>query len=701
MSIRRSILIRVRVAFFLMLLGALLILLRILQIQTVEYERWTSKAQENLLSYRKIEANRGNILAADGSLLATSTPFYRLAIDPTTASDEIFKKDIDSLSILVAKYFRERSVSQIKNELKNARTQNRRYVILSRKRFDYQDKKYLMRWPIIREGRRRGGVIFEKIEKRYRPFASLARRTIGFVRAKNDTSSHVTGRGLEYSFHKKLAGQNGEALFRKIAGGHWMPENDGTQIQPQPGLDIQTTIDIDIQQVATQSLKNALVQNEATYGCAIFMEVETGEVKAIVNLGKNRNGTYGENNNYAVGNAGLAEPGSTFKLASMTALLEETNIQLTDTINTGNGRFYFFEDLAMTDARAGGYGRIPIKKVFEYSSNIGISKLVHRYFNSNPERFLTYLDKFHFTKPIEFQMVGEAKPYIKHPTSEHWSGSTLPWMSVGYEMKISPLHTLAFCNALVNKGKMIQPIIVKRAIYANTIIEEYKPKILVEKVASEQTLYTMQKLMEGVVKRGTAKNIYTDEYGIGGKTGTSEKWENNKYTEKHYTSFVGYFPTEKPKYTGIVVVSNTKEGRYGGKVAAPVFREIADYIFKKYLFKPIDNPKDKKIKTPQMRSGHRMDFAAISDKFGFRKESFTPEDWVFGKPKGDTLRLEGNAVNMDLVPNVKGMSLKDALYLLENRGLQVKFVGTGKVIKQSIPIGRKIQEGREIVLTLK
>ncbi len=688
-------------AFFLMLLGSLLILLRILQIQTVEFDRWASKQQKSLLSFRKIEANRGNILASDGSLLATSTPFYQLAIDPTMANAKVFEQGVDSLAMLVSKYFRERPAAQIRDELKNARNRGRRYVILSRKQFDYQDKKYLMRWPILREGRKKGGAIFEKTEKRFRPFGALARRTIGFVQIENDTTDLVKGRGLEYSFHKKLAGQDGEALFRKIAGGHWMPENDGTQIQPQPGLDIQTTIDIDIQEVATTALKNALIENEASYGCVIFMEVETGEVKAIVNLGKSKAGTYEENNNYAVGNTGLAEPGSTFKLASMTALLEDTPIKLTDTINTGNGRFYFFEDLAMTDAKAGGYGRISIQDIFEQSSNIGVSKLVHRYFNPNPERFLEYLDKFYFTKPIEFQMVGEAKPYIKRPDGGHWSGSTLPWMSVGYEMKISPLHTLVFCNALVNNGKMIQPIVVKKAMYANTIIEEYKPKVLVKKIASEKTLHTMRRLMEGVVERGTARNIHTKDYGIGGKTGTSEKWENNKYTEKHYTSFVGYFPAKKPKYTGIVVVSNSQEGRYGSKVAAPVFREISDYIFKKYLLKPLENQEKTKLKAPKMRSGNQEDFAIISQKFGFYKESYTPENWVFGKPQGDTLRLEGNPITTDLMPDVKGMSLKNALYLLENRGLQVKFIGMGKIIQQSIPVGRKIIKGQEIVLTLK
>ena len=700
MSIRQSILIRVQLAFLAVAVLAILIIARIIYLQTFDYPTWAKKAAENALAYRVIKANRGNIMSDDGSLLATSTPFYRIAIDPTVASDEDFNAGVDSLAWLLSNYFKEKPADQLAQELRAFRQQNRKYKLLSRQELNYQQKKYISRFPILRLGRKGGGVIFEKDEKRIMPFGNLARRTLGFAANSEDSTENTIGRGLEFSFNKILAGTNGQALFQKIAGGHWKPINDGSYIQPEHGLDIETTLNLDIQDFAEQTLHDALIAENADYGCLIFMEVATGAVKAIVNLGRNPDGSYSENNNYAVGSEGLAEPGSTFKMASFAALLEESEISLQDSIETGKGVFYFFQDLPMTDVVQGGYGKITVQEVFEKSSNIGTSKLVDRYFRDKPEKYLEYIKNFGFTQAIDFQMIGEAKPLVKDRKDPTWSGSTLPWMSVGYELNISPLHTLMFCNALANDGRMMNPFIVQKAIYANTVLQTFEPKVLNPKICSYKTAQTMRRLMEGTVERGTASSIKSDIYRIAGKTGTSEKVENGKYTEKHYVSFTGFFPAQNPKYSGIVVISNSKEGGYGGKLAAPVFRQISDFIYKHFLLHPNPLPKANQKQIPLVRAGFQKDVRLISDQLGIPNESMTAEEWVFGKIESKKIVWKGNTLNQDLVPNVKGMTLKDALFLLENKGLIVRYIGSGKVVEQSIRAGTKATRGRKITITL-
>lgn len=696
MSIRKSILYRTRVAFFLISAFGAVILGKIGYLQFIQGDKWRERAKENGLSYRIIKANRGNILADDGSLLASSTPFYRLAIDPTIASEEVFEKGVDSLAILLAKYFNEKTPSQHSSELRNFRKQNKKYKILAQRLIDYQEKKLLSNFPILREGRKEGGLILESQEKRFKPFDPLLRRTIGFTQ-ETDTQS-VTGVGLEYSFQKILAGSDGQALFQRMAGNQWKPVNDGSQIHPEHGLDIQTTIDIDIQEVAHETLKRALISNDADFGCVILMEVETGAVKAIVNLGKTE-GDYTENNNFAVGSAGLAEPGSTFKMMTMTALLEEAELKLSDSIDAGNGRFQFFENAVMTDSYS--YGRITVKSAFEKSSNIGVSKLAYQYFKRQPEKFLKYLENFGLTKPISFQLQGEATPFIKTLSDKTWSGATLPWMSVGYELLLTPLHTLTFCNALANHGRMMQPYLVKKTLYANTVIEEFEPKSINEKICSAKTLAAMRILMEGVVENGTANVIKSNDYKIAGKTGTSEKVENRQYTEKNYTSFVGYFPSDAPKYSAIVVISNSVAGKYGGKIAAPVFKEISDYVFRRYLSKPMTLEEKSKLTLPSIKSGFQKDMKLLSEQFGFKNQSFTAENWTLASVRGDTVKWTANAMQKETVPLVEGMTLKDAIYLLENKGLEVRYFGSGKVFHQSLPAGSKLAKGGKVVLSLR
>ena len=489
MGIRNSILIRMRVAFLLTLIFATIIVARIIYVQAFEGDRWIKRAQENGLAYRIIKANRGNILSDDNSLLATSVPYYRLAFDATMAKEEVFNKGVDSLAKLLAFHFEEKTAEQLAAEIRTARKKGQKYRILVKKDLSFEEKKLVSTFPILKEGRKRGGILFEKYEKRVLPFSGLARRTLGFVMETGDSTNSLTGKGLELSFQDKLAGMEGQAIFQKVAGGHWKPFNDGWQVQPEHGADIETTLNLDIQEVADQALRKALVEHEAEYGCMAIMEVETGEVKAVVNLTRTEGGGYIENDNYLVGDNALAEPGSTFKMMSFAALFEANpKLMLTDSIQTGNGSFQFFQDAVMTDPRAGGYGKITIKEVFEKSSNIGTSKLIYQQFRQQPEKFIEALQGFGITQGFDFQMNTNSVPYIKTPRDPSWSGSTLPWMSVGYEMKLTPLHTLAFCNAIANKGKLLQPFIVKRIKYANSIAEEYEAKVINPKIFSANTL---------------------------------------------------------------------------------------------------------------------------------------------------------------------------------------------------------------------
>ncbi|MCC5943998.1 MAG: transpeptidase family protein [Bernardetiaceae bacterium] len=674
---------------------------RIVHIQFVDGDTWRSRARG--LDNRTIEATRGNIYSDNGSLLATSLPFYRVAIDPTIADSLVFYSGIDSLSMLLERFYKEKSAVQYRKELVEARQKKRLYKILSMKYISHKDKRILETYPILREGRSGGGVIFEKINRRTHPYPNLARRTVGFI-SEGDTTKELIGKGLEFSFNEQLSGRDGEALYQFIAGGYWKPVHDVSKVRPENGLDVQTTIDINLQDTIHRVLDKKLRQYDADYGVAIVMEVATGEVKAIVNLGKNSKGEYTENNNYAVGNSGLAEPGSTFKLASMLAIFEETQVKLDDIVQTGStGEYSFFDDAVMRDIVP--YGKLTLQEVFEKSSNIGTSRLVHKYFRKDPMRYVEHLANWHLTSPIDFQMVGEAAPFIKKPTDASWSGSTLPWMSIGYELKISPMHILMLYNAVANNGKMLQPIIVKRVLRANKTVLEYEAKVLNAQIASPRSIDMAKQLLEGVVTQGTAKALSKADYKIAGKTGTAEKVIKGKYTEDHYTSFVGYFPADAPRYSCIVVVDDPKDknDRYASQVAAPIFKDIADIVYNKFIYKPIPTKAEADsamLRLPVIKAGLRDELDVLCQKFGIQTFTQTDKDWVQTKVQGDTVVWLENNIQPKLVPNVIGMRLRDAIFILENAGLKVSYKGKGRIKAQSLSPNTAFKKGSPILLRL-
>lgn len=689
---------RVRVAFLFAFLFAVIVVIRIVRIQFVEGDKWTAMAEEIGLQFRTVKATRGNIYSDNGSLLATSLPFYRLAFDPSVSDEQVFNDGLDSLAVYIADYFGDRSADYYSRKIKKARQSNKRYLVINNQQVDYHDKKLMQTWPIIREGRMRGGAIFEKVDLRFKPFSHLGTRTIGFI---NDNSD---GAGLEYSFNNVLAGTDGNALFQKMAGGGWKPVHDGSEVKAVEGMDIETTIDINLQDVAESALLRALEQHDGNYGCVVVMEVETGYIKAISNLSKNQQGKYWELYNYAVGEQGLTEPGSTFKLASMIALLEDSEIQLTDSIDTGNGSYEYY-DKVMRDHKRGGYGKISVAETFSKSSNIGVSRLVNEHFGLKPERFISYLDKMGLTESLQFQMKGAGVPYIKDPADPSWSGVTLPWMSIGYELKLTPLHTLTLYNAIANGGTMVKPIIVKRISKAGETWKLYQPEVIRPSICSKATLVKMRQLLELVIQEGTASNIKDSDYRIAGKTGTAQKVKaTGGYEKAYYTSFVGYFPAEAPKYSCIVIIDKPKGyNQYGSDVAAPVFKEIADNIYSRdsdmyEMFDPVINPEIGVF--PVIKSGQLQDLQLICNELGISNHSGTDAEWVLSKRNYNSVKWLENEILPNRVPNVVGMTLRDALPLLENHGFRVAFKGNGRITKQSLTVGAQVSTGAKIVLEL-
>lgn len=701
MNFKRSILIRVRMVFILITGMALFIPARVISLQFVKGDEWRKKAETINFQFRDVKATRGNIYGGNGSLLATSLPFYRVAIDPTIANEAKFKSGLDSLAMLLSGFYKDKSADSYKRKIKDARYDHKRYLVLNRKQIGYQDMQKLSTWPIFREGRLGGGIIFEKVETRYKPFNSLAKRTVGFI------NENENGAGIEYSYNDELKGKDGRALFQRIAGGTWKPVFDAEDIKPENGMDVVTTLDVNIQDVAETALRRQLTDRDAEFGSVIVMEVKTGQIKAITNLQRNPSGVgYGENYNYAIGDQGSTEPGSTFKLFSMLVLLEENKVSLDEIVDTGDGSYKFYNQ-TMRDAHRGGYGKLTVREAFLKSSNIGISRLVDENFGQSPSKFMGYLDKVGLKDPLNFQLKGEGKTFFKTPGKKDWYGTSLPWISIGYESKLNPIHTLMLYNAVANGGRMMKPYIVKSISNGNVVEKSFEPEVLRKQIASDKTIKQLQGLLQGVVDHGTARNIANADYSIAGKTGTAQKLINGAYTKKYYASFAGYFPADRPKYSMIVVIDYPKGfAAYGGDVSAPVFKEIADRI---YALDLELNPSSQEgiliaentaLKSPYVKAGKADELQEIFHEFGLKANAVNGEDWVKTTSNEEGVNLVVNDIDQAMVPDVSGLSLRDALFILENKGLKVNYSGKGRVSSQSISAGTTITQNATINIVL-
>jgi cell division protein FtsI (penicillin-binding protein 3) len=492
---------------------------------------------------------------------------------------------------------------------------------------------------------------------------------------------------------------------QRLTGGDWITISDASSVDSKDGNDIVTTIDIDLQDVASSALLKQLKKHNANHGCAVVMEVETGDIRAIVNLEQASDGSYHESYNYAIGES--TEPGSTFKLPSLMAALEDGVIDTGDIVDTGSGSVKFYNKI-IRDTKEEGYGRLTVKQVFEKSSNVGTSKLIYEHYKDRPKDFVNRLYAMKLNQKLDIQIAGEGEPLIRYPGDKLWSGLSLPMMSHGYEVQLTPLQILTFYNAVANDGRMMKPRFVTAIMNNGNVIKQFEPDVIINSIASRSTIRKAKKMMEGVVEHGTAMNLKNANYRIAGKTGTAQiakgKAGYRSGTRISYqASFVGYFPAENPLYSCIVVVNAPSNGvYYGNLVAGSVFREISDKIYATHFFRDYvtDNQDDKKTAAPEAGNGLRADINEVLSELDVNYKKGAKDQWVATRENGDTIRLVGLTMKEGLVPDVRGMSLRDALFLLENSGYRVKYNGKGKVLRQSPEHGARYFEGQVVSLEM-
>ena len=683
--------------YFLLGVFAMTILGRVGQIMFVEGKKWRSKAENLTVKYRTIDAVRGNIYALDGSLLATSVPIYEVRFDPNAEAitDERFDQNIDTLALCLSRLFKDKSQREYKHELTEARNDGERYHLI-RRNVKYTDLKKMRDFPLFNRGRFKGGFIYVQQNKRQKPFRVLASRTIGYER----DGSRV---GLEGAYTEELSGVSGKRLMKKIAGGVWMPVSDENEVEPEDGSDLLTTIDVNIQDVAEYALLKQLQKHKAEHGCVVLMEVATGEVRAIANLKRGSDEKYYESYNYAIGAS--TEPGSTIKLASYMAALEHGFIDLDYRVETGKGKYEFY-GTPMYDSREGGYGNITVKEAFALSSNIAIAKIVDKFYKSDPQKFINALYGMRLNEPLGVEVPGEGKPFIKSVDDESWSGISLPWISHGYELEMTPLQILTFYNAVANDGRMMKPMFVKGIQKHGKLAYEYEPVVLKERIASPETIEKAKEMLEEVVVSGTAMNLRNASFTVAGKTGTAQIAQGKKgYNKVSYqASFCGYFPAHDPKYTCIVVVNApSRNVYYGNLVAGPIFKEIADKVYStsiEFHEELREQLADGKINIPVSKSGYANDLATVFAEVGVTHNDSESKDWVVTKTLPDSVGMQEIKLTENLIPNVKGMAVEDAVYLLENRGVKVEVVGRGVVRWQSKAPGQRIVKGETVKLQL-
>lgn len=698
MNIKSNILFRIYLIGGLCSLFGVAVLGKVYQIQTYKDGYWKSLADSLTTNYFDIKAERGNIYSADDKLLATSVPYFELHIDfgSKAMTNTIFQNNVDSLAYYMWKNFGKSSVQSYKQQLVRARNQKKRYFPLCAKA-DYTLLKEIKQWPLFREGKFKGGLIVETHQERRNPYGYLAQRTIGLIR---DNAQDI---GLEEASDSLLKGIEGKILKQKIAGGEWIPLKSTQQIEPKNGYDIITTIDLGLQDIAETSLQNQLIESQADFGCAVLMEVKTGAIKAIANLGKNSDGNYSENYNYALGLSN--EPGSVFKTAGYLALFDDGLITPDDSINTNHASAVFAGKVLTDDGHNTQYTFLTPRKALAISSNVAIAKWLTTFYSNDRQKYYDKLKQFGLTSSTKIDLKGEQSPFINKP--ENWSAMSIPWMAHGYEVKFTPLQLLTFYNAIANNGIRVKPYLVQKVVDNGTVIREYKSQSTSQKICSEKAAGMAKEILIRVVEdeNGTGKKIKTPFYRIAGKTGTAKmSFGSTGYTDKNLSSFVGFFPADDPLYSCIVVVGGP-QGLFttGGAISAPIFRTMADKIITSNIKHKVAINKDTLLmnKPIPYMVGTTNEIKEFNKRFNLKFDF--KEDWEYALLKSDSTNKKSIAkilIPESTVPNVRGMLLDDAISVLENKGLKVVFAGKGKVKAQSISTGSQIIKGSLIQLTL-
>lgn len=654
-------------------------------------------AKEMHTRFDTLLAERGNIYNEEGVLLSSSIPEFEVHVDFSVIDSGLFASKIDSLSLCMAKLFADkgRTAEQYKEDFVSAYEDGNKYYLLGRK-LKYYEYEELRSFPIFNKGKGLGGFIVDSREKRELPYHQLAKRTIGIFRDSNIT-------GLEAKYNKDLLGENGRRVVQKATGSVWVPV-EGSEVDPQNGHDIVTTLDIDVQDVAHHALLSILEKYECLYGTCIVMEVATGKIKTLVNLGRQEDGTYDEDFNYATI---PTEPGSTFKLVTLLSLLNDRLINV-DQIVDAQGGAIAFGNRVMRDSHLGLHA-MPIWKAYAESSNAAMAKLAYANYKDNPIKYVHHLKELHLDKPTGIDLMGERRTYIDSPGTKLWSNTSLPWMATGYGVKITPLHTCMLYNSIANNGVMMKPYLVSAIKEYGKDIKKFEPTALM-KVGDSTAVAQLQKCMRAVVTEGTAKGIESPYYTMAGKTGTAQVWDKGiTYADGVYQgSFVGFLPADKPQYT-ICVVIRTKPhsaAYYGGAIAAPVFRMVADKIFSQNIGAwsgPLDSIAKKTTGMIPAKAATARSYEVLLGAID--KPTNIPVDYknTMMQLAVDSTRrkdISPKAVYRDVIPDLTGMSLKDAIYLLENGGMQVKVQGRGKITAQSIPAGTRMAKGQSIVIQL-
>ncbi|MFT4523065.1 MAG: cell division protein FtsI (penicillin-binding protein 3) [Bacteroidia bacterium] len=694
MNVKKDILWRVLVSIFMLVLLGIGIVSSTIRIQFTEGEKWRNMSDSLYVMYKKVPAIRGSVYADNGSLLATSIPIYQVSIDFKVIHKlhrDSFNRCRPEIAENLASTLQNHNTLYFDSLLKDGFAKRLQYVTVSRNA-SYLQVRQLGALPIFKSGRYKGGIMLEERTIRKKPYDELLARTIGYV------NENWVGAGIEASFNTELKGVDGKMLVRKISGGY-KPIDDEVSIKPSNGKDIYTTININLQDIVNEALIEGVRTHGAEYGTAILLDVKTGQIKALANINQTSKG-YIESFNHAIGTK--YEPGSTIKLLSTMAILEETDIKPEDSINIYSGSYQFFGKDLITDH--GGHNPVKrtLRDVFVQSSNVGISTTIYNSFKSNPEKYVNYFDKLHLTQPLKTGIKGEAIPHLTRPGNPDWSGMSLPSLSIGYAFSTSALHMAMLYNAVANDGVMMQPYLIESVGYLGKIEEQYEPIILNKKICSDRTLEHLQSFMLGVVDEGTAKLLSDLPFRVAGKTGTSKVVGPNGYIAgQYYSSFAGYFPAEAPKYTLLVMIAKAKTGGYaGGTVAAPVFKEIARKVYASVLKKRVYA--NDTIQLPQLFSGRWKNVKRSLKHLdiNFSSGGMQAENLVQMHPQNGELFPSKIALTAGAMPNLIGLSARDALFEMENRGYKVKLSGYGKIVEQSPEPGVALRPGRTVYIRM-
>jgi cell division protein FtsI (penicillin-binding protein 3) len=700
-DVKRDILWRVYLSYILVVLACVAIFGKAIYIQQVQGEHWRSMSDSLHQKLDEIEAERGTIYSEDGQMLSTSIPQFDIYIDFRVEAlreknGQRFRENLDSLSESLANLFKDMSAGEYKALLQEGYRNEEGYFPL-KKKISFREYEALRRFPLFKLGRYKSGMIANEKTIRLNPYQMLAFRTIGLARDSNKV-------GLEMTYDSVLKGRNGKQFVRKIAGGVSVPVDDTYEIEPETGKDIVSTIDVFIQDITENALMKMMIKNEAQNGCAIVMEVKTGKIKAIANLGKRSDGTYWEDFNYAIS---PTEPGSTFKLATMLALLEDKKVSLNQMITLEHGAWKIAGQ-TVYDSEVHKENDVTVQHAFELSSNVAMAKMAAQHYSDNPNQFIKHLKKMRMDTVSGVDLRGERKPVIYKPGGRFWGPTTLPWMAFGYNLSVSPLQTTVLYNAIANNGRMMKPYLVSAVKEEGILLKQFEPVVTDEAVCSQQTLQQLKACLEGVCTSGTATALFKNAaYKVAGKTGTALVADGNRgYADKIYqSSFAGYFPADNPQYTCVVIIKNKAHAPvyYGAAVAGPVFKEIADRLYSTYIRQTNTASLQKKKDSSAFNfAGNKRDIAFINAKLRlpFIDSTTRLDEWTEMNGKDAIVTLNRKAIEKNTMPQLKGMGLKDVVYLCENMGLKVNARGKGKVAEQSIPPGQMVVKGQLINVAL-